>query len=340
MRKLFIFIVIIVIVGIFVLSFNFKKPERLIYGASFSRFHSDELELNWKEVYLAMLDDLKIKHLRFSAHWPLTEPEDGKYNFEELDFQMKEAKKRNASIILAIGRRLPGWPECHEPEWIKAQNEKLKTQNEQKEYKQGRILKYIEAVVSRYKDYENLIYWQVENEPYLTFFSRSTCGRLDEEFFGKEISFVKRLDPTRPILITDSGELGTWFQAYQQGDVFGTSLYLYIWWQKPIGPFRYPITPAFFRIKHNLVKLIWGEKPAMVIELSAEPWLRKPILETSLEIQLQRMGLDKFNEMINFSSQTSFDTFYLWGAEWWYWMKLQGHDEFWIRAKEIFKSPV
>ena len=48
---------------------------------------------------------------------------------------------------------------------------------------------------------------------------------------------------------------------------------------------------------------------------------------------------DKFNEMINFSSKTGFDTFYLWGAEWWYWLDKQGHPEHWQRAKELFTPP-
>lgn len=336
MAKIFLIVVAIVFLALFFISIDFLKPSEFKYGVSFSRFHADELELDWKEVYLAVLNDLDVKNFRFSAHWPLTEPEEGKFNFEELDFQMNEAKKAGASVILAVGRRLPGWPECHEPEWLNDQRLTINSQLEIKQYKQEKILKYIETVVNRYKSYDNIKYWQVENEPYLAFFSRSACGELDEEFFKKEIAFVKKLDPERPVLVTDSGEFGTWYQAYNRGDVFGTSQYLYIWWREPIGPFRYPITPAFFRIKHNLVRLLFGEKPAIVIELSTEPWLRQPIIETSVDVQLERMGFDKFNEMIDFSSKTGFDTFYLWGAEWWYWMKKNGHPEFWDRAKELF----
>ncbi|MDP3696845.1 MAG: beta-galactosidase [Candidatus Taylorbacteria bacterium] len=337
-KKLALFLIIVLLLAFLFLSFSFKKPENFTYGVSFSRFHTDELKLDWKETYLAILNDLEVRNFRFSAHWPLTEPEEGKYNFEELDFQMKEAQKAGASVILAVGRRLPGWPECHEPEWVQVESGKLKVESEQNEYKQERILKYIETVVNRYKNYENIRYWQVENEPYLAFFSRSACGELDEEFLKKEIDLVKKLDPSKPVLITDSGEFGTWFQAYMKGEVFGTSQYLYIWWREPIGPFRYPIMPGFFRIKHNLVKLFLGKKPAIVIELSMEPWLRKPILDTSIEVQLERMGIDKFNEMIDFSRKTGFDTFYLWGAEWWYWMKLNDHPEFWNRAKELLSE--
>ena len=198
-------------------------------------------------------------------------------------------------------------------------------------------MKYIEAVVRRYRGYENIKYWQVENEPYLAFFSRSLCGELDEEFLQKEIELVKKLDPARPVLLTSSGEFDPWFKTYKRADVFGSSMYLYVWWKT--GPLRYPITPAFFRIKQSLVELIYGKKPKLVIEMSMEPWLRQPIVGTPNEILLDRMGIDKFNEMLKFSSETGFDTFYLWGAEWWYWMKkTQGHPEFWERAQEIFSK--
>lgn len=327
MKKILLLGILILVAAFFFLSHDFDKPEKIVYGVSFSRFHSDELGLNWRETYLAILNDLKVRNFRFSAHWPSTEPQQGKYNFEELDFQFKEAKNAGASVILAVGRRLPGWPECHEPDWAKDLS---------RERKQEEILKYIETVVNRYKNYENIKYWQVENEPFLTFFSKQTCGALDKGFLDKEIGLVKQLDPARPILVTDSGEFGTWYQAYQKGDIFGTSLYLYVWWRNFIGPLRYPITPSFFIIKHNLVRLIYGNKPAIVIELSGEPWLLQPITSTPIETQLARMGIDKFNEMIDFSSKTGFDTLYLWGAEWWYWMKLNGHNEFWTRAQQLF----
>ena len=319
---------------LWILSFR-EDVGKPTYGVSFSRFHSDELELDWKKVYLAMLDDLGVKNFRFSAHWPNTEPEDDKFNFSELDFQMDEARKRNASVILAVGRRLPGWPECHEPEWARAESEKLKTENKKIDFNKEELLEYIEVVVNRYKNYPNLKYWQVENEPFLTFFSRSACGALDKKFLDEEIKFVKNLDPTRQILITDSGEFGNWFQAYRRGDVFGTSLYLYIWNQK-IGPFRYPITPAFFRIKRNITELFLGKKPSMIIELEAEPWLLQAIKDAPIDVQFERMGLDKLESMINFAGKTGFDTQYLWGAEWWYWLREKGHPEIWEKAKEIF----
>ena len=314
----------------FILSIDFSPAEDFEYGVSFSKFHTDELGLDWKEAYLAILNDLEVKNFRFSAHWPITEPEKDKYNFTELDFQFKEAEKKNASVILAVGHRLPGWPECHTPGWV----EELSNGEHEQE-----LLKYIETVVNRYKNSPALKYWQIENEPFLVYFSRAYCGKHNErvgEILGKEITLVRRLDLDHPIMVTDSGEFGDWFRAYSRGDAFGMSLYLYVW-PRSIGfPIRYPITPAFFRIKHALVRLIYGSKPAMVVELSAEPWLLQPIIEIPVETQLKRMGMDKFNEVIDFSSKSGFNDFYLWGAVWWYWMKLKGYPDHWERAKELF----
>lgn len=327
--KKVIWIVILALAGfLWVMSFDFSsKPEQPTYGVSFSRFHSDELLLDWKETYLALLNDLGVRHFRFSVHWPLVEPENDKFNFSELDFQMNMAREKNADVILAVGRRVPGWPECHEPFWAL---------NLGKKEKQKEILEYIDKVVQRYKGYPNLIHWQVENEPFLTFFSRSACGELDKNFLDMEIALVRKTDPAHKIVITDSGEFGTWFGAYKRGDVFGTSMYLYIW-NRRLGPLRYPILPLFFRIKHNLASLFFGhKKPSIVIELEAEPWLLQPIVDTPLDVQLDRMGPDKFDNMVKFSSKTGFDTFYLWGAEWWYWLKQNGHPELWEHAQKLF----
>src|SRR3989344_7371622 len=178
MAKIALVISILILVTLFALSFDYSPADKFTYGVSFSRFHSDELGLDWKETYLAILHDLGVRNFRFSAHWPLTEPRDSEYNFKELDFQMNEARKVNASVILAIGRRLPGWPECHEPEW--ANDLTI-------EKKQEKIEQYIKTVIERYKNYENIKFWQVENEPFLTFFSHSACGDLSVDFLDKEI---------------------------------------------------------------------------------------------------------------------------------------------------------
>lgn len=312
--------------------FTFRRgPEEFTYGVSFSKFHTDELHLDYKQTLNAILNELKVKHIRYSAHWPLTEPQDGKYNFTELDYQMKEAKIHNADVIIAVGRRLPGWPECHEPDWAK---------NLSVAVKKKKILDYITAVVNRYKDHPKLKYWQMENEYFLQFYARGPCGTsFGEDFLKEEAALVRKLDAKHPVILTDSGEFGQWYKAYRNGDVFGTSLYLYVWSHFSfIGPYRYPINPWFFRLKRNIIEAIYGRRPVILIELSAEPYLLHPILETSVEVTRQRMGVDKLKEMITFARSAGFETQYLWGAEWWYYEKTNGRSDLWNEAGKLFKQ--
>lgn len=300
-------------------------PTAIIYGVSFSKLHAEELGLDWKETYRAVLDDMHVRHLRLSAHWTMIEPTEGNYHFDELDFQMQEAAKRGADVILAVGLRTPGWPECHTPPWAL---------NISKAEREERQLAYMTAVINRYKDSDTLRYWQVENEVFLHF-ATQYCDDVDEVFLQKEIDLVHTLDPKHPVLMTDSGELGKWYEAYRKGDVFATSVYLYIW-HHTWGPIRYPIRPGFFTFKENMVEWLFGTKPMILSELGAEPWLTKPIKDASIDDQLSRMNIDMFNEVISFGTHTGFSEQYLWGVEWWYYMKGHGHPEFWNRAKELY----
>jgi len=45
------------------------------------------------------------------------------------------------------------------------------------------------------------------------------------------------------------------------------------------------------------------------------------IWETTPEEQDKTMNLERFKGIIKYTEQTGFDEAYLWGAEWWYWLK-------------------
>jgi hypothetical protein len=308
-----------------VLSYR-PTPAAYTYGASFTKLHADELGLDWQGVYTAMLDDLGVRHLRLTAHWPMIEPERDRYDFSAMDYQIDEAEKRGADVVLSIGRRLPRWPECHTPQWVGTM-----AWEEQKQ----EIRQYLRAVVERYRDRPAITYWQVENEPYLEVYASHICGDLDEEFLKEEIALVKELDPSRPVLVTDSGNLGTWYGAYRAGDAFGTSVYVHFW-NPELGQFRTVLPPAVYRAKANLMQLLFGDKKVFLIELSGEPWLLEPVTDVDIDTQLTRMDIEKFNDILDYAKATHLDTQYLWGIEWWYWMRDRGHPEFWEKARDLF----
>ena len=320
-------LVVVLILGISIFLLAQKpKPERITYGMSFNTMYATELGLDWRETYDAILDELGVRHLRLAAHWPMIQPQAGVYNFEELDYQIARAEEVGATVILGVGRRLPRWPECHVPAWAQSL-----TQSE----REAAILEYMETVIRRYQASPAVVVWQVENEPFLEVFAFEHCGVLNTEFLDTQISLVRELDATRPILVTDSGNLGTWYGAYSRGDMFGTSVYVHFW-NPELGQFRTFLPPWFYRVKENMMALVYGEKPTLLIELSAEPWLIEPIVNVPLETQFSRMNLEKFEDIITYAEGTHFDQQYLWGAEWWYWLHLQGRSEMWERGKELY----
>ena len=307
------------------------EHEDIRYGVTFSKFRSDELRLDWKPVYEAILTELGVKRVRLVAHWDMVEPEQGVFNFEELDYQMRRAEEEGVDVVLAVGRRLPSWPECHEPDWVKSY-----TFPEQI----GHIKNYIIEVVNRYKDSPALVMWQVENEPFILFFGSAQCDGAVPKALDEEIALVKELDPDTPILLTASGEIGVWNGTWDRADVFGTTLYRWVY-SGEFGTFvTYPTTPSFFRAKRTFTELTTRErKPAILAELAAEPWLRTANVDAPLGVQLAAMNVGRLKSTIDFAARTSFDEQYLWGAEWWYYLKeVHGEDEVWEWAKDFFEE--
>ena len=327
-KKIFLIAVVVTAFAIMLLALNAgPKAKRPLYGVTFSPQQAESLNLDWKEVYKAMLTDLQVKRVRISAYWKRVEPKLGEYDFSDLDFQVKEAEARDAKLVLAVGRRLPRWPECHDPNWLKDLKTETAWQNE--------LLAYIEAVVLRYKDSPAVEYWQVENEPFLGSFGE--CPKLDEKFFDRELALVKKLDPVRPIIVTDTGELALWIKAGQRGDVFGSTLYRYVF-SDVFNRYWMNYNPYWlYRAKGGLLRLLNGKKELVIIELQAEPWTTKGIVNTPIEEQFRTMSLQKFKKMLSVGRAIGFEKQYLWGVEWWYWMRGQGHSEFWNQAKEIMK---
>jgi len=256
----------------------------------------------------------------------MVEPAAGSYNFTELDYQIARAEAVGAEVILAVGRRLPRWPECHVPAW--AAPLPLSARNDAQ-------LMYMKAVVERYKHSPAVKYWQVENEPFLRAFAFEHCGDLDTAFLDQEIALVRELDPSRQIIVTDSGNLGTWYGAYQRGDIFGTSVYVHFW-NPELGQFRTFLPAWFYRLKAEVMALLYGDKETFLIELSAEPWLIEPIAQVPVDIQFSRMDTEKFADILAYAEETRFARQYLWGAEWWYWLRVSGEPAFWEAGKSLF----
>ncbi len=300
------------------------QTDSVTFGVNFSQKHAKYLGLDWRETYEAVLDDLRVKELKLITHWDLIESQRDKFYFEDLDWQIEEAARRDANIILVIGMKTGRWPECHIPEWAKSLS---------KQEQQGRILKLVNEFVSRYKDKEVIWAWQAENEPLFPF---GECQWKDKEFLAREISLIKSLDPDRPVIFSDSGEGSFWTTAAQMADIVGITMYKKAWFTQLNTYVYYPLPPVFYWRKALLIKYFFG-KEVMVTELQAEPWGPKLLYDVSLEEQDKTMNLSRFKYNVDFARKTGFSKFYLWGAEWWYWLKTKHQmPEIWEQAKTLF----
>jgi len=77
-----------------------------------------------------------------------------------------------------------------------------------KRSKEKRVsFKVLDVAINRYKSKAVIKYWQVENEPFLLF---GICPTPDADLLDREIALVRKIDPTRKIIVTDSGELSLW----------------------------------------------------------------------------------------------------------------------------------
>lgn len=318
------FLVIILLAFAFFFLGKAPPAKNILWGVNFSQKHAELMGLDWRETFSALIGDLGAKNIKIGTHWDLLEPKKEEYNFSDLDWQISEVEKAGAKAILAFGMKTPRWPECHIPEWAKGLSK-----NEQ----QGEILSFIRQFVLRYKGSSAVSAWQIENEP---FFSFGECPWRDDDFFKKEAELVRSLDDSRPLIVSDSGEMSLWLKAAKYGDIVSTTLYRKVWSTDLNTYFTMPFPPVYYYWKAELIKNTYG-KPVICGELQAEPWGRELLYYSTIEEQRKTMDLGKFKKVVSFAKKTGLDTFYFWGSEWWFYMKTrQSQPEIWNEAKDLF----
>lgn len=292
------------------------------FGVTFSSVYAENLGLDVEETYSALLEDMGVRYIRVPVYWDEIESQNNVFDWEELDRLMQMSEQYEARVTLVIGQKVPRWPECFVPDWA----EHLDTDRAHQE-----LLAFMEQVVLRYQNSPALFRWQIENE---AFFPFGICPKPNVAQFAEEIDLVRSLD-THPIQLTVSGELEPYIDAAVSADVLGISLYR-VTWNKVIGYFYYPISPAFYRMK---IASIHGLVDGVVIsELQAEPWFPEAISKRSASEWAGAFGPKDLLRNVDFAKRVGVDEVYLWGAEWWYFLKLHNEDALWESAKGVFES--
>lgn len=306
-----------------------NKPVAI--GASFVADYATYLGLDPHQTFVAMLDDLHVRQLRLVSYWSDIEPEQGAYDFSELDWEMQQAAARGARVTLVVGLRQPRWPECHMPAW--ATGESVGTWQPQLE-------QFMTMVINRYKNSLALQSYQLENEYFLRQYGfYGACTDFSRSRLVDEYNLVKSLDPRHDIIVGRSNNDLGWPIGAPRPDLFSVSVYQRVWDATFTRRYlEYPFPSWYYAFMAGWQELFTGRN--MVIgELQAEPWppKGKTILDISLAEQNKSFNAARLKSTVDFAKSTGMKTVNLWGAEYWYYRMTTLHDpSVWQAAKEIY----
>lgn len=311
--------------GLYILAFAYTHPQHTTLGVTYSPRYAASLGLNPKVTFIQMLNDLNPKTVRLPIYWDQVEPKKGKFDFSVSDYYVKQLERNNVQATLVIGMKVPRFPECYIPSWVDKSNSSTLDSD---------LYDELKAVVSHYKDSPSLSVWQVENEPLFPF---GVCPNTDFSRLKTEVAIVHLLDPNHPVMVTESGEFGLWLTTASISDIVGTTLY-----RRTLAPyipqFKSPLPPFFYQFKGEITDLFFPNRKIYVSELQAEPWANQPLNTTSIDYQLLSFPVGDLKENVEFCQEAGFDTIYLWGVEWWYYLKKLGHPEYLNSAILIFND--
>ncbi len=319
--------ILLIAMGLYAMTFTESKVKKVELGITFSPRYAEELHMNPRSLFERVIQDLHPQKIRIPVYWDEIQPNaTSSPNFSHLDFYVRRAEEKGVKLILALGYKVPRYPECFIPPWA----ERLK----EKDFNAA-LLREIGMVVERYKHSPAIKAWQVENEPFFPFGQCSPS--ISGDRLKLEINEARKRDPLHPVMITESGEFGFWPITPQNVDILGISLY-----RRQLSPyipwFKSPLPPLFYEIKAKMFKFLHGRnKNVIVSELQMEPWANDPLTETSIPYQIRVMPLKDMGNNIQFSKDAGFREVYSWGVEWWYYMEKQGHPEYLNTAIQLFQ---
>ena len=328
-RKRFFFQMILVAVAVAIL-FLFARTMTILhnetttttqFGITFSTTYASSLGLDPEKTYSDLIDNLHVKFIRLPVYWSMIEPQKDVYDWKQLDTFVHEAEAKQVKLTLAIGEKVPRWPECYTPNWAQALDQ---------DAREKETVNMMQTVVNRYKHSSAVVRWQVENEPFFPF---GLCEQIRTKDLKEQIQTVRALD-SRPVQLTVSGEFEPWQHASKFADIVGFSLYRKSW-NPTFGYVVYPIPPEFYALRTALTQD--DNKHVIISELQAEPWFSEPIDSESLDHWYQSFSAVDFANNVSFARETHVGEVYLWGAEWWEYLKLHGDNRLWKEAETVFK---
>ncbi len=292
-----------------------------LWGVSFSVKQCRNFRLDYIETLKWLIEEAGFRRFRLMSYWNECERDEGVYDFNDLDKQIKLINKYGGQISLCLGVRQPRWPEFHWPDWA-WELEKPK--------RNKALLNFIQTVVNRYKDEQSIISWQLENEALLGKFGERID--IDRKRLKSEFALVKQIDQVRPVIMTTSTSWGIPLRR-PIPDIIGFSYYQIVYHE---GGYKESFhRPWLDRLRAGLIR-VYG-RPSFIHELQLEPWGPRNIWEMDTEEQSKSMSVMQIAKNLKLANMTKLHPVDLWGGEWWHWRLKQGDPSIWEMIESSIK---
>ena len=300
-------------------------------GASFSHPHLKYLKIDL-ETGLREFKKLGFKWMRVGCYWRDIEKAEGEFDFGEVDKIVNFCERNNINIILTLGMKAPRYPEFYFPHWLQEKTRFLGIIGVKDKIILDSILVFLTCVAKRYRNYNSIKMWQVENEPLDP--SGEKHVRISKEFLEREVLTVRKLDPGRKILINVWGNALVRRKVYGEVAILADIVGLDIYMKVPTIRFgmlkRYSGPPSVDKLKSITEDLKSLGKGVIVTELQAEPWELEETIMSDKEFESFRPS--DFDRNINYIRQIEPELILLWGFEYWLVKKENGDDSY---VKEV-----
>jgi hypothetical protein len=288
--------------------------------------------------------------IRLGAYWNHIELATGKFNTDELDWQIDAAERAGKQIILCVGPlKNFSYPEFFVP--VHYLNPPFQEHTLIKPFANPSLfaaaIAFITRLVERYKQRKGIVAWQLEHEA-VDPLGVEHSWRLDVAFVEKEVEAVRNVDPSRPIMM--NGFLPTslpvllsqWWRTRDQGDSLAVAQHL----ADIVGIDYYP-RHALMTIGNKTVYLDGSKSPwhqqrrkhlfawtrthgqkLMIAEGQAEPWEAVTIPPNpygeGMYSCLPQQVITNYNDCMRWSRrEVPLYAYLFWGAE--YWMLRKQH---------------
>jgi Beta-galactosidase len=328
-------------------------------GISFRPLQAEALGLEPRAALSALLQH-PFELIRLAALWNRMEPTPGVFDFSPLDWQVEAAEQAGKRVIIGVGAvKNFGYPEFFVPKHhlpVPLPEGSLLSEASHQDLLTA-ALAFAARVVDRYRDHEPVIAWQVEHEA-VDPLGVEHSWRLATGFVEREIAEVRRVDPTRPILLTGFLPMSLPVAAQQswrtrdQGD----SLSLAEEAAGIIGVDFYPChalsAAGEWTVYLDAKEHAWRKRARrlfertgaqgrrlMIAEGQAEPWEAvttppNPAGQVMASCPPERV-IENFNRCVVLARESSnpLDAYLFWGAEYWL-ARQQAGDESYLGAFE------